>query len=51
VPNIPFFLSYFVTVEAILRSKGGHTKNFFELIERYTARQEFCIKKILKDQP
>ena len=44
----PFFLSYFGTAEAILRSKVGHSNSFFESIERYTAKPKFNIRKILK---
>ena len=41
----PFFLSYFETAEATLRSKGSHRFFFNELIKRYIAKQRFIIKK------
>ena len=48
----PFFLSYFETAEATLRSKGSHRFFFNELIKRCIAKQRFIIKKnILKNQP
>ena len=44
--NIHFLLSYFGMADAILNSNGGHTKNFFELIEGYVSKQKFIIKKL-----